>query len=986
MPLITRVKFDLDRAELVRVLSEFSGPYGPVAEVEAAVAFPDCPCDVLAERLNVKVRQLVAYRSRKRDGQLVWGPLPQEVTAGLAEQRELQAWLADQEEKEAAGGGCLPGFAGKSDVRKRWEAEKRRRQKVRARARRQAVQEVREKIRQAKAEAKANGIDPRAAVAAALAGADLDSMGELDIEDMDIEKAASAEAIVARIEAEQRAKEAAASYAAIGQLPGEEDDLGTRIAWPRRDGQGRWVRVLKGGDNGIGRHLPSCIRPGIVVQQRTLSRLDSVRKRAEIREIIALGQRLISMLRHWTMSAAGRRAIEIEAERRRGEALVESAGQLRRKEVLDQRARVAEGVARSGAREVNKLRAKVDALKESNAFDQAVTDGLAEAEQEFKRRTASLRHARDRLARAERKLAVLEERSRRPLSMWRLAVLKALEKRQRRTALNLVLEKNRRKAYRNGWRRLWDGDGGEDFLAWVEDMLVRRTGLARSLLKAAPAEAEDAEGWGGGEGTTVSERVRVAKELAAGGARRGFTVDQDGQALVRELTRTMLRLKMRKERARRRQAGMEALSGEEDEEDEDEDGEEGSGLDGDSSDADGEVPAGGSGRAPSIGSGAASSRPDEPVPLEIDGKPLESNPVKRAIQLRRAGKKTGQTPEEVLQAAQEDARLLRDGALAAARAGPEGSAAESQAARRRRRKERDKARSGGATAHPAAKYVSEGMGGENADHRFVGGDVEAATVKGEGVAGLSGSGSQTQTKRLDTVGGGAGGAGRSDKAPAGTIDTAAAAAAQAAALAPKRGGEATARTARSKATTSRGKATARSDAAGGKATGRSTASAMALGSERAAEALDQLEATLTAAGAKADAVIDAAAKAAVAGKISKDEAMRLALGATSAIGVDLDVTKDGGELGAAVEQELVRMKVLKGPITQQRRYSFASESSVDYEGRDVDEDEADAEREARVLRLRQASEKAAQAAAAAEQAAAAEARGELEPQPPEFEA
>lgn len=450
MPLITRVKFDLDRAELVRVLSEFSGPYGPVAEVEAAVAFPDCPCDVLAERLNVKVRQLVAYRSRKRDGQLVWGPLPQEVTAGLAEQRELQAWLADQEEKEAAGGGCLPGFAGKSDVRKRWEAEKRRRQKVRARARRQAVQEVREKIRQAKAEAKANGIDPRAAVAAALAGADLDSMGELDIEDMDvsfaaralaaavaacalaaalvavglpawarslrvggpcatvslvwapqIEKAASAEAIVARIEAEQRAKEAAASYAAIGQLPGEEDDLGTRIAWPRRDGQGRWVRVLKGGDNGIGRHLPSCIRPGIVVQQRTLSRLDSVRKRAEIREIIALGQRLISMLRHWTMSAAGRRAIEIEAERRRGEALVESAGQLRRKEVLDQRARVAEGVARSGAREVNKLRAKVDALKESNAFDQAVTDGLAEAEQEFKRRTASLRHARDRLARAE---------------------------------------------------------------------------------------------------------------------------------------------------------------------------------------------------------------------------------------------------------------------------------------------------------------------------------------------------------------------------------------------------------------------------------------------------------------------------------------------------------------------------------------------------------------------------------------------------------
>lgn len=503
-------------------------------------------------------------------------------------------------------------------------------------------------------------------------------------------------------------------------------------------------------------------------------------------------------------------------------------------------------------------------------------------------------------------------------------------------------------------------------------MLVRRTSLALSLLKAAPAEAEDAEGWGGGEGATVSERVRVAKELAAGGARRGFSVDQDGHEMMKQLTKTMLRLKMRKERARRRLAGMDALSGEEDDDDEDADDSESG-----SSGEDGVVPAGSSGRASSGGADGTSGRSDEAVPLEIDGKPLETNAVKRAIQLRRAGKRTGQTAEEVLQAAREESKLLQDGALTAARAGPEGSAAESQASRRRRRKEREKARSGGATAHPAAKYVSEGVAGENADHRFVGGDMEAATVKGEGVAGLSGSGSHTQTKRLDT-------AGRSAKAPAGTIDTAGAAAAQAAAVASKRGGAATARTGRSKATTGRSKATGRSEAAGGKATGRSTASAMAMGSERAAEALDQLEATLAAAGSKADAVIDAAAKAAVAGKISDEEAMRLALGATSAIGVDLDVTKDGGELGAAVEQELMRMKVLKGPITQQRRYSFASESSVDYEGREVDEDEADAEREARVLRLRQASEKAAQAAAAAEEAVAAEARGEVEPQPPEF--
>lgn len=144
-----------------------------------------------------------------------------------------------------------------------------------------------------------------------------------------------------------------------------------------------------------------CIRPGIVVEQRTLSRLDAVRKRGEIREVLALGQRLTSMMRQWALSSAGRRAIEIESERRRGESLVEVQGQRRRVAVLKQREEAAEAAARAAARDVNEQRAKVKALKESNAFDQESENTKAAAEVMFKTRTEEMLHARDRLARGQ---------------------------------------------------------------------------------------------------------------------------------------------------------------------------------------------------------------------------------------------------------------------------------------------------------------------------------------------------------------------------------------------------------------------------------------------------------------------------------------------------------------------------------------------------------------------------------------------------------
>jgi hypothetical protein len=180
MPLITRTQFDLEKPDLIKVLEGFSGPYGPVAELEAAVAFPDCPCDVIAERLQSRVRSLVAYRSRKRKGALVWGPLPQSVTSGLAEKREYQAWMADQEQKEKAGGGVLAALAERSDTSKKWAEEKKRRKAARRKARRDAIQEVREKLRLARQEARAHGLDEQAAIAGAMAGADLDRLNELD--------------------------------------------------------------------------------------------------------------------------------------------------------------------------------------------------------------------------------------------------------------------------------------------------------------------------------------------------------------------------------------------------------------------------------------------------------------------------------------------------------------------------------------------------------------------------------------------------------------------------------------------------------------------------------------------------------------------------------------------------------------------------------------------------------------------------------------
>jgi Leucine-rich repeat (LRR) protein len=938
VPLVTRTRFDLPRKQLTHVLQAFQGPYGPVAELEAAVAFVDCPCDVIAERLSCRVKQLCAYRSRKRGGMLVWGPLPQEMTAELSDRREFEAFQADRMQQQISGP-----LAGESDVRKAWDAEKRKRQVARRKAQREAIKEVREKLLRAREDARAHGLDEHAAVAAAMAGADLERLDEMSASKDDADRSKQADAILARIEAESRALEAAAVYKASGQLPGEEDDIGTKVKWPRRDDLGRWVRVARGGENGIGRHLPKCIRPSIVVQQRTLSRLDATRKQNEVKEVLALGQRLIGMMRQWAMSAAGRRAIELEAESRRSNSLVELSGQIRRCDVLKIRSETAETAARTAAAHVNDLREKVQLLKESAAFDKNAEEELEREEERFKSLVRDLQYCRERLVRGENKKAALQEKSRRPLSQWRLTVLKALEKRQRRKALLLVLEKNRRRAYRNGWRRLWDGDGGEDFKAWGEDLLEHRPSLAMQLLKRAESNVEDPEGWGGDAGGTVSERVRLIMDRAKTGARDAFEVDMSGEGLLTEVLESMLKRKIKQERQRRRAVGMVQSDSSEEEEEEEEDEEapehEGEGGDPDAEN-DGPEPV---------------YEPPRVRPLVVEGITLDTNERKRKKQLKDLAKQTGRTPEDLLTQARNDARAA---ALAEAeefkarhamwmeKKKKNGGQSVGTMKKPRKGERGGGVQSGDVPNHPAGRYVDEGLGKDDM-HEYVGGEREPDTVMQEGVTGIVASGGGSHGNRKGKKLADTGGLREDvDNAQDDVLRLAA----------DKLAAEVRAEEAEEEAARD-----VEGDLASDLLKGekKKTRRIIPPADDGSASVAGEIEKSLAKANARAEEAIQEAALAAVRGRISQAEALRIAFNVSAGIGVDRHADKDGGPLGLSVEKELRGEGILRGPLAPQRRYSFASESSVDYDGREEDLADMERAREERMLRIRESAVKAA---------------------------
>lgn len=67
---------------------------------------------------------------------------------------------------------------------------------------------------------------------------------------------------------------------------------------------------------------------------------------------------------------------------------------------------------------------------------------------------------------------------------------------------------------------------------------------------------------------------------------------------------------------------------------------------------------------------------------------------------------------------------------------------------------------------------------------------------------------------------------------------------------------------------------------------------------------------------------------------------------------------DGGPLAEKVQTQLVVLGILPAPLAARRRYSFGSESSVDWEGKDKDEAEEEA------LRLEREEREAAEELAA----------------------
>ncbi len=53
-----------------------------------------------------------------------------------------------------------------------------------------------------------------------------------------------------------------------------------------------------------------------------------------------------------------------------------------------------------------------------------------------------------------------------------------------------ILEKNRRIAYKHGWRRLWDGRGGALFEKWVEGEVKKASAAVTATLQDSDDEAK----------------------------------------------------------------------------------------------------------------------------------------------------------------------------------------------------------------------------------------------------------------------------------------------------------------------------------------------------------------------------------------------------------------------------------------------------------------------------------------------------------------
>ena len=87
---------------------------------------------------------------------------------------------------------------------------------------------------------------------------------------------------------------------------------------------------------------------------------------------------------------------------------------------------------------------------------------------------------------------------------WEMNAVKSLQKVQDKKARDMIVEKNRKIAYKMGWRRLWDGRGGAKYAKWKQKHDVQRLYNAAKVIEPGLSDSD------GGEGATERKRDKLS--------------------------------------------------------------------------------------------------------------------------------------------------------------------------------------------------------------------------------------------------------------------------------------------------------------------------------------------------------------------------------------------------------------------------------------------------------------------------------------------
>jgi hypothetical protein len=111
-------------------------------------------------------------------------------------------------------------------------------------------------------------------------------------------------------------------------------------------------------------------------------------------------------------------------------------------------------------------------------------------------------------------------------AQWEMNAVRSMERVQDRKATEMVLEKNRRIAYKNGWRRLWDGRSGALFEKWA--VKTRAAELAVTQAAMLQEEAQDDPGLDAGvdvDADSVASSSRPGRRGPRGGTDKAAAYD-----------------------------------------------------------------------------------------------------------------------------------------------------------------------------------------------------------------------------------------------------------------------------------------------------------------------------------------------------------------------------------------------------------------------------------------------------------------------------